>query len=80
MVAWVDYDNAKEATGVYLRNFGFINLTCAVNSLPKPVTIKWMYRADTAATAVETICASVRSVTNCKFNEIGEHKVSQRAW
>lgn len=73
--SWIAYDNAKDAAGVYLRNFGFVNLTCSVNSLPKPVTIKWMFRANGASTAQETTCASVRTVTECKFNDVGEHKV-----
>jgi len=77
--AWIDSDNNQLATGVYLLDEGYVNLTCTVNSLPRPTTIRWYFEPEFAngpvGDRIPLTCSSLRTSTECKHNDFGEHKV-----
>jgi hypothetical protein len=72
---WLSSDNSKESSGIYLLGEGSVNLTCTVNSMPKPTDIDWLYRPDFETEWKALRCSSTRNIVDCRFNEAGEHRV-----
>lgn len=78
--AWIHSDNNQVATGVYLLEEGYVNLTCMVGSLPRPTTIRWYFEPEFAngptVDRIPLTCSSLRTSTECKHNDFGEHRVT----
>jgi len=73
---WSHSDNMKHVGGVYTLGTGYANFTCSITSLPKPATVKWQFQADGDDEFRPVTCDSMRTVSECKFNALGEHKVT----
>jgi len=72
---WMQWHNTKEGSGVYILDSGHINLTCVINSLPQPVKVQWLMKIDHNSDPIEALCSSLKTTSDCSYNEIGEHRV-----
>lgn len=73
---WAQADNMKSMAGVYILNSGYANFTCTITSLPKPANVRWLFQADGDDQFRQLECDSMRIHNHCKFNSLGEHKVT----
>lgn len=73
---WSHSDNLKQVGGVYRLDGGYANLSCAITSLPRPATVKWYFQADGDDEFRLVTCDSMKTISECRFNTLGEHKVT----
>uniref|UniRef100_A0A915B3C2 Ig-like domain-containing protein n=2 Tax=Parascaris univalens TaxID=6257 RepID=A0A915B3C2_PARUN len=74
--AWLVDDNSNDCTGTYQLNEGQVNLTCSMTSIPEPLQISWLYRAEFGSAWQPITCSSLNSAVSCRVNKVGEHRVT----